>query len=95
MTVYARLCGWTLARAHPRSEDRVAHAAYPGGSAKFDQAIAGFAETYADQNERVYAALQNAVKEGKAEATTEIQDSTQIRSVSSCIGAAVLLRYVL
>jgi uncharacterized protein (DUF2252 family) len=72
MTVYARLCGWTLARAHARSGDRIALAAYLGGSAKFGQAIAGFAETYADQNERDYTALQNAVKEGKAEATTEI-----------------------
>ena len=72
MTVYARLCGWTLARAHARSGDRVALAAYLGGSAKFDQAIADFAETYADQNERDYAALQAAVKDGKAEATTEI-----------------------
>jgi hypothetical protein len=45
MTVYARLCGWTLARAHARSGDRIALAAYLGGSAKFDQAIAGFAET--------------------------------------------------
>jgi uncharacterized protein (DUF2252 family) len=72
MTVYARLCGWTLARAHARSGDRIALAAYLGGSAKFDQAIAGFAETYADQNERDYTALQNAVKDGKADATTEI-----------------------
>jgi uncharacterized protein (DUF2252 family) len=72
MTIYARLCGWTLARAHARSGDRVALAAYLGGSAKFDQAIAGFAETYADQNERDYAALQAAVKDGRAEATTEI-----------------------
>jgi uncharacterized protein (DUF2252 family) len=72
MTVYARLCGWTLARAHARSGDRVALAAYLGGSGKFDQAIAGFAETYADQNERDYAALQAAVKDGRAEATTEI-----------------------
>ena len=72
MTVYARLCGWTLARAHARSGDRIALAAYLGSSAKFDQAIADFAETYADQNERDYAALQNAVKDGKAEATTEI-----------------------
>jgi uncharacterized protein (DUF2252 family) len=72
MTVYARLCGWTLARGHACSGDRIALAAYLGGSAKFDQAIAGFAETYADQNERDYAALQNAVKDGKAEATTEI-----------------------
>ena len=72
MTVYAGLCGWTLARAHARSGDRIALAAYLGGSAKFDQAIADFAETYADQNELDYAALQAAVKEGKAEATTEI-----------------------
>ena len=72
MALYARLCGWTLARAHARSGDRIALAAYLGGSAKFDQAIADFAETYADQNERDYAALQAAVKEGKAQATTEI-----------------------
>jgi uncharacterized protein (DUF2252 family) len=72
MAMYARLCGWTLARAHARSGDRIALAAYLGGSAKFDQAIADFAETYADQNERDYAALQAAVKDGKAEATPEI-----------------------
>jgi uncharacterized protein (DUF2252 family) len=72
MTVYARLCGWTLARAHARSGDRIALAAYLGGSGKFDQAIADFAETYADQNERDYAALQAAVKDGKAEAVAEI-----------------------
>jgi Uncharacterized protein conserved in bacteria (DUF2252) len=72
MAVYAGLCGWTLARAHARSGDRVALAAYLGGSGKFDQAIADFAETYADQNERDYAALQAAVKDGRAEAATEI-----------------------
>jgi len=72
MTLYAQLCGWTLARAHARSGDRIALAAYLGGSAKFDQAIADFAETYADQNERDHAALQAAVKDGKAEATTGI-----------------------
>jgi uncharacterized protein (DUF2252 family) len=72
MTAYARLCGWTLARAHARSGDRVALAAYLGGSDKFDQAIADFAETYADQNELDYAALQAAVKDGRAEAVTGI-----------------------
>jgi uncharacterized protein (DUF2252 family) len=72
LTVYARLCGWTLARAHARSGDRIALAAYLGGSAKFDEAIADFAETYADQNERDYTALQAAVKDGRAEATSEI-----------------------
>jgi uncharacterized protein (DUF2252 family) len=72
MTAYARLCGWTLARAHARSGDRIALAAYLGASDRFDQAIADFAEIYADQNELDYAALQAAVKDGKAEATAEI-----------------------
>ena len=72
MTVYARQCGWTLARAHARSGDRFALAAYLGGSRKFDYAIADFAETYADQNELDYAAFQAAVKDGKAEAIAEI-----------------------
>ena len=72
MTAYARTCGWALARAHARSGDRIALAAYLGGSDKFDQAIADFAETYADQNERDYAAFQAAVKDGRAEAATEI-----------------------
>jgi hypothetical protein len=72
MKVYANLCGWTLARAHARSGDRIALAAYLGGSNTFDQAIADFAETYADQNERDYAALQAAVKDGRAEATTGV-----------------------
>ena len=72
LTLYARLCGWALARAHARSGDRIALAAYLGGSDKFDQAIADFAETYADQNERDYAALKTAAKEGKIEVSTEI-----------------------
>ena len=72
MRVYGGLCGWALARAHARSGDRIALAAYLGGSSAFDQAIADFAETYADQNERDYAALQAAVKDGRAEAATEI-----------------------
>ena len=72
MRIYATMCGWTLARAHARSGDRVALAAYLGSSAKFDQAIADFAEAYADQNERDHAALQAAVREGKIQATTGI-----------------------
>ncbi|MGY4768220.1 DUF2252 domain-containing protein [Kribbella sp. CWNU-51] len=72
LAVYARVCGRTLARAHARSGDRVALAAYLGGSSAFDEAIADFAETYADQNERDYAALQRAVKDGRVEATTDI-----------------------
>jgi uncharacterized protein (DUF2252 family) len=72
LATYAGLCGWTLARAHARSGDRIALAAYLGGSSRFDQAIADFAEKYADQNDRDYAALQAAVKDGRAEATTSI-----------------------
>jgi uncharacterized protein (DUF2252 family) len=62
---YGRACGWTLARAHARSGDRVAIAAYLGGSSAFDDAIADFAETYADQNERDYESLQDEVKAGR------------------------------
>ena len=72
MAIYAQICGWSLARAHARSGDRIALAAYLGGSDKFDQAIADFAEAYADQNDRDYAALQAAVKDGRAQTTTDI-----------------------
>jgi uncharacterized protein (DUF2252 family) len=56
MLVYARMCGWTLARAHARSGDRVAIAAYLGTTDVFDRAMADFASAYADQNDRDYAA---------------------------------------
>ncbi len=72
MKEYARLCGWTLARAHARSGDRIALAAYLGGSGTFDEAIADFAETYAGQAERDHAALQAAVRDGRVKATTGI-----------------------
>ena len=68
MAVYAGLCGWTLARAHARSGDRIAIAAYLGKSEAFDCAVADFAETYADQNELDHAALAAAVKDGRAQA---------------------------
>ena len=68
MELYARLCGWTLARAHARSGDRIAIAAYLGKSTRFDNALADFAETYADQNERDHAALADAVAAGRVEA---------------------------
>src|SRR5262245_44884721 len=63
MKVYAEMCGWTLARAHARSGDRIALAAYLGGSDAFEKAMAEFAELYADQNERDYAAFRHAVKQ--------------------------------
>ena len=65
---YAGMCGWTLAHAHARSGDRIALAAYLGGSDTFAHALADFAETYADQNELDYEALQTAVNSGRAEA---------------------------
>jgi predicted alpha/beta hydrolase len=64
LTVYGRLCGWTLARAHARSGDRVAIASYLGSGESFESAVAAFAETYADQNERDYAALADAARAG-------------------------------
>jgi uncharacterized protein (DUF2252 family) len=67
---YGRACGWTLARAHARSGDRVAIASYLGKSDVFDQAIADFAETYADQNERDYDALDRMVESGRITAQT-------------------------
>jgi uncharacterized protein (DUF2252 family) len=72
MIAYALLCGWTLARAHARSGDRIAIGAYLGGSDKFDNAIADFAEAYADLNERDYDALRLAAKDGRVEVSTRI-----------------------
>ena len=72
MTGYGRMCGWTLARAHARTGDRIAIAAYLGGSGKFDQAVADFAETYAGQTERDHAALADAVASGRVQAQTSI-----------------------
>ena len=65
MRMYGELCGWTLARAHARSGDRIAIAAYLGGSDVFDQAITEFAAAYADQNERDHQALVDAVASGR------------------------------
>ncbi|KRB45354.1 hypothetical protein ASD90_11795 [Terrabacter sp. Root181] len=70
MTAYARVCGATLARAHARSGDRIAIASYLGTSDTFDRAIAAFSSAYADQNERDYAALVDAVESGRLEAQT-------------------------
>jgi hypothetical protein len=71
MTIYARACGWTLARAHARSGDAAAIAGYLGTGDAFDRAMAEFAETYADQNELDYAAFQNAIASGRIEAVDE------------------------
>ena len=68
MTFYARLCGWTLARAHARSGDPVAIAAYLGPGDDIDRAIATFSTGYADQNNRDYDAFVKAVKDGRIDA---------------------------
>ena len=70
MMAYAHLCGWTLAKAHARSGDPAAIAGYLGSGTGFDRALAAFAETYADQNERDYAAFRDAVDAGRLSATT-------------------------
>jgi uncharacterized protein (DUF2252 family) len=70
MTLYARICAATLARAHARSGDRIAIASYLGTSDVFDRAIADFSSAYADQNERDYQALAQAVDSGRVVAQT-------------------------
>ena len=65
LTAYATLCGRSLAKAHARSGDSIAIASYLGGGDRFDQAIARFAEAYADQNERDYDAVREAADSGR------------------------------
>ncbi len=67
MSVYAKMCGWTLARAHARSGDRIAIASYLGSGDVFDQAIADFSEAYADLTERDHALLEQAERDGRIE----------------------------
>jgi hypothetical protein len=65
MAQYGEVCAWTLARGHARSGDRVAIASYLGDDAIFADAIAEFSEAYADQNERDYAELKKAERDGR------------------------------
>jgi uncharacterized protein (DUF2252 family) len=65
MTIYGRLCGWTLARAHARSGDRIAIGSYLGKADTFDRAILEFSRAYADQNEHDYKLLADAAKAGR------------------------------
>ncbi|MET0522739.1 MAG: DUF2252 family protein [Jiangellaceae bacterium] len=67
LTAYASICGWTLARAHARSGDRIAIASYLGSSDRFDNAIADFAEAYAELNEEDFRLLKRAVRDGLIE----------------------------
>jgi hypothetical protein len=68
---YAAMCGWTLARAHARSGDRKAIAGYLGGGTTFAEAMATFAEAYADQNEADFARLQSAAADGDIPVATQ------------------------
>jgi uncharacterized protein (DUF2252 family) len=69
-TLYSRICGATLARAHARWGDRIAISSYLGKGDVFDRAIADFSVAYADQNERDYAAFAAAIDSGRLVAQT-------------------------
>jgi uncharacterized protein (DUF2252 family) len=69
---YGRACGWTLARAHARSGDRIAIAAYLGKGKSFDEAIADFSSRYADQNELDYGALSAAASSGQIKVESDL-----------------------
>jgi uncharacterized protein (DUF2252 family) len=68
LRAYGRLCGWTLARAHARTGDRIAIASYLGSANTFERAIVEYSRTYADQNELDYQALLKAIKSGRLQA---------------------------
>ena len=68
MTFYARMCGWTLARAHARSGDPAAISAYLGDDDGIDRSVAEFSRRYADQNARDYDAFVRAVEDGRIDA---------------------------
>ncbi len=72
MRAYGELCGWTLARAHARSGDRIAIAAYLGSADVFDQAITQFAAAYANQNERDHQSLVDTVASGRLTAEPDM-----------------------
>jgi len=72
MAFYGKMCAWTLARAHARSGDRIAIASYLGKSATFDGATLEFSRAYAEQNERDYQELLDAVKSGQITAETGV-----------------------
>jgi len=72
MELWGQMCGWTLARGHARSGDRIAIGSYMGKSEQFDRAIVDFAIAYADQNERDYRELEAAVASGRLTAETGI-----------------------
>ena len=70
--LYADYCGWVLARAHASSVDAATIAGYLGQGTQFDEAVADFATTYADQNEADYSAFTAAIADGRIVAFTEV-----------------------
>ena len=68
LAFYAHACGWTLARAHARSGDPIAIAAYLGKSDGFDRSVTDFSERYADQNDKDFGSFVKAVRSGRLEA---------------------------
>jgi Uncharacterized protein conserved in bacteria (DUF2252) len=80
---YGQLCGWTLARTHARSGDRVAIASYLGSGRAFDDALAVFAEAYADQNQRDYDDLVRDVKAGKLAVQLGVYFAARAASICS------------
>jgi len=85
LLAYGRICGWTLARAHARSGDRIAIGAYLGNGKSFDEAIADFSSLYADQNELDYSAVMAAAKSGEI----QIDSDLMRRNTDARAGAAV------
>ena len=80
LAAYAEICGSTLARAHARSGDAVAIAAYLGSGDTFDRALTSFAEDYADQNNRDYAAFRAAIDSGRLVAETGLDQRASAAS---------------
>ena len=76
MTFYARMCGWTLARAHARSGDPIAIAEYLGTDDTFDKAIADFSARYADQNQRDYDSFVKAIADGRIQAVSGVSEKS-------------------
>ena len=72
MALYGNMCGWTLARAHARSGDRIAIASYLGKGDAFDRAILEFSKAYAEQNDRDYQELVGAAESGRITAETGV-----------------------
>ena len=71
LSAYASVCGWALAKAHARSGDRIAIAAYLDDGEEFDSALADFGEAYADLTEEDHARLTEAVESGRLQAVEE------------------------